>query len=136
MTWWDHRGTTEWVQYEFEAPRQVSAVRVYWFDDRAGGGHCALPATWQLLYRTANNKWVPVQNATQYGVDADQFNKVTFSAVSTTALRLQVQLRPDFSAGILEWEVAESAAEGQADLGSASAMRCRAEDAWLRSVRA
>ena len=30
MTWWDHKGTTEWAEYDFDKPRRVSAVEVYW----------------------------------------------------------------------------------------------------------
>ena len=38
FTWWDHRGTVEWIQREFAKSRKVSAVEVYWFDDGPGGG--------------------------------------------------------------------------------------------------
>src|SRR5208283_1246812 len=30
FTWWDHRGSAEWVQYDFDRPRRVSGVAVYW----------------------------------------------------------------------------------------------------------
>lgn len=26
FTWWDHRGTKEWVQYEFKSPQKVSGA--------------------------------------------------------------------------------------------------------------
>ncbi|MCA9290327.1 MAG: glycoside hydrolase family 127 protein, partial [Phycisphaerales bacterium] len=39
FTWWDHRGTTEWLQLDFPAPTTVSRVAVYWFDD-SGRGAC------------------------------------------------------------------------------------------------
>ncbi|MCX7048198.1 MAG: glycoside hydrolase family 127 protein, partial [Candidatus Sumerlaeota bacterium] len=42
FTWWDHRGTTEWVQYDFKEKTKVSAVEVYWFDD-TGRGQCRAP---------------------------------------------------------------------------------------------
>jgi hypothetical protein len=48
MTWWPRKGTTEWVQYDFDQPRQVSSVAVYWFDDTPGGG-CGLPRRWRVL---------------------------------------------------------------------------------------
>ena len=35
----------------------------------------------------------------------DKFNQATFDPVETTALRLEVQLLPDVSGGILEWQV-------------------------------
>ena len=43
FTWWDHRGTAEWVQYDFAKPTTVSTVSVYWFDDTGRGG-CRVPA--------------------------------------------------------------------------------------------
>ena len=33
LTWWDHKGTAEWLQYDFDRPTKVAAVEVYWFDD-------------------------------------------------------------------------------------------------------
>lgn len=42
MTWWDHRGSAEWVQYDFAAPKKISSAEVYWFDD-AGEGQCRVP---------------------------------------------------------------------------------------------
>jgi hypothetical protein len=40
-----------------------------------------------------------------YGTDKDKFNRVTFDAVETTAIRLEVRLSEGFSGGILEWRV-------------------------------
>lgn len=106
FTWWDHRGGTEWVQHDFEKTRKLSKSRVYWFDDRAGGGGCAVPASWKLLYRDAKKgEWVPVEVKGAYAVNADQFNTVEFEPVETTALRLEVKLQDDYSGGILEWRV-------------------------------
>jgi hypothetical protein len=35
----------------------------------------------------------------------DHFNRVAFAPVETKALRLEVQLQPGWSGGILEWKV-------------------------------
>ncbi|MGA2865709.1 MAG: beta-L-arabinofuranosidase domain-containing protein [Verrucomicrobiota bacterium] len=105
FTWWDHRGSPEWVQYDFAKPRRVSAVEVYWFDD-TGDGSCRVPASWKLLYK-AGQDWKPVEDASQYSTRLDTYNRVNFKPVQTTALRLEVQLQPDFSGGILEWKVKE-----------------------------
>ena len=108
FTWWDHRGTTEWVQYDFAGgPRKVSTAAVYWFDDEPAGGRCRVPQSWTLLYRDAAGGWKPVANATEHGTEKDAFNAVKFDPVETTALRLEARLRPDFSGGILEWRVGE-----------------------------
>jgi len=105
FTWWDHRGTTEWVQYDFDKPKRIAGVEVYWFDD-TGRGQCRTPASWQLLYKE-DSGWKPVSGAGKYGVEKDKFNKVTFDAVETSELRIEVQLQEEFSGGILEWRVIE-----------------------------
>lgn len=103
MTWWPHLGTAEWVQYDFASPMKISRASVYWFDD-AGNGQCRLPASWKILYRDGD-QWREVANAKMPPIASNEFNHATFDTVQTTALRLEVQLRPDFSGGILEWQV-------------------------------
>lgn len=103
FTWWDHRGSKEWVQYEFKKPASVSSVSVYWFDD-TGRGQCRVPASWRLLYRDGG-EWKPVEDASAYGVARDTYNKTAFKGVTTDALRVEVQLQDTFSGGILEWSV-------------------------------
>jgi hypothetical protein len=105
FTWWDHRGTSEWVQYEFSNNRRVSSVEVYWFDD-TGAGSCRVPESWKLLFQHGN-LWEPVDNQTSYTVVRDMYNRVAFKPVTTTGLRLEVKLQRDFSGGILEWKVAD-----------------------------
>ena len=109
FTWWPHRGTTEWVQYDFDKPKKVSGAVVYWFDDTAGSGGCRIPMSWRWLYKQAG-QWKQVRNASGYGVANDKSNRVKFvnvkfDPIQTTALRLEVQLDPDFSGGIFEWQV-------------------------------
>lgn len=107
FTFWDHKGTTEWVTYDFEAIRRVSATRVYWFDDEPKGGGCRVPAGWEVQYKKGDD-WLPVQltGGSTYAVDKDRFCDVMFQDVETTALRLLIRLQPGFSAGLLEWEIA------------------------------
>jgi len=103
FTWWDHKGTTEWVQYDFDEPRTISGTAVYWFDDTGTGG-CRVPAAWRLLYK-AGDQWKQVPDVTDYPIQKDTFNTVTFQPIQTTALRLEVRLQPDYSGGILEWQL-------------------------------
>ncbi|HEX2972279.1 MAG TPA: beta-L-arabinofuranosidase domain-containing protein [Tepidisphaeraceae bacterium] len=103
FTWWDHKGTTEWIQYEFDKPRTIKGAEVYWFDD-TGTGYCRVPQSWRLLYK-AGDEWKPMTSATAYGTARDQFNKATFDAIETTAIRLEVKLQPEYSGGILEWRL-------------------------------
>jgi hypothetical protein len=101
--WWPEKGSTEWVEYAFDAPRAVSEIEVYWFDD-TGSGECRLPASWRLLYKDGE-QWKPVVNASPYGIEKDRFNTLRFEPVTTSGLRLEVTLQPQWSAGIQEWRV-------------------------------
>lgn len=103
FTWWDHRGSAEWVGYRFDEPRRISGCEVYWFDD-TGVGQCRVPASWRVTYLDGE-EWRPVANPTGYGVAKDTYNRVDFDPVETTAIRIEVQLQPGFSGGILEWKL-------------------------------
>jgi len=103
-TWWNHKGSTEWAQYDFDRPRRVSSVALYWWDDRPAGGGCAVPRSWRLLYED-NGQWRTVKENSDYGIEKDRFNEVSFDAVDTTSLRIEVQLQDAYSGGVLEWKV-------------------------------
>ncbi len=103
FTWWPHKGSAEWVQYDFEKSRKVSGVSVFWFDD-TGVGQCRVPQSWKLLYR-AGGDWKPVPGAGEFGVKKDAWNNVQFPAIEASALRIEAQLQPEFSGGILEWKI-------------------------------
>jgi len=106
MTWWDHKGTSEWVEYHFRTPRQIGTSAAYWFSDE-GHGQCRVPAEWRLLWRDGND-WKPVKltSGSGYSRHLDRLNKVDFEPVTTSALRLEVTLQPKYSGGILEWTAA------------------------------
>ncbi|MFG2043215.1 RICIN domain-containing protein [Dactylosporangium sp. NPDC048998] len=104
MTWWDHLGTSEWAQLTYATPINTGAVSLYWFDD-TGVGQCRVPQSWQLQYLNASGQWTAVSGASAYGTALNTFNRVTFNAVTTTALRVVVQLKAGVSSGILEWLV-------------------------------
>jgi uncharacterized protein len=103
FTWWGHRGTTEWVQYDFDRTCKLSKVEVYWFDDTGGGG-CRIPATWRVLCRQ-DGQWRLVSGNGPLKAEKDRFNTIGFEPQTTDALRLDVQLQSGFSGGILEWRV-------------------------------
>jgi DUF1680 family protein len=105
MTFWDHRGTKEWIELDFAKARSVHAVRVYWFDD-TGKGSCRVPAAWSLSYR-AGSEWKPVapRNTSKFTAARDAWSSVELEPVDASALRIDVELERDFSAGVLEWQV-------------------------------
>lgn len=106
FTFWDRRGTTEWVQYDFAGgeERLTSGVEVYWFDDSRRRGGCRVPRGWRVLLRRAG-EWRPVVPEAPAGVELDAFNRVDFEPALADAVRLEVDLREGYSAGILEWRV-------------------------------
>ncbi len=103
MTWWDKKGSVEWVQYDFGQSREVSATEVYWFDDTGQGG-CRVPESWRVLYRR-NGRWEPAGDFGSMPAVKDELNVAEFGPVTTDALRIEVQLQAGVSGGILEWRV-------------------------------
>jgi hypothetical protein len=81
------------------------SARVYWFDD-TGRGACRLPASWKIEYRDGAD-WNPVASASEYPVKKDGWCEVSFTPVTTTALRLSVKLQGRWAAGVHEWKVDE-----------------------------
>jgi len=103
LHWWPRKDTIEWVQYDFDQAHTISSSRVYWFDDGPWGG-CRIPASWKLYY-LKDGAWIPVRNTTAYEIAKDKYCGVSFEPVTTSALRLEVRLPVDNSAGIHEWSV-------------------------------
>lgn len=68
-------------------------------------GGCRVPKSWTISYRDDQGNWKPVEPPDQYGVEKGVGNTVNFKAVKTKALRLEVTLPDDNSAGLFEWSV-------------------------------
>ncbi|MDR3717957.1 MAG: glycoside hydrolase family 127 protein [Bryobacteraceae bacterium] len=103
--WYPSKGTVEWAEYDFGRTVPVGETSVYWFDD-TGAGECRVPKSWRVLYRDGA-EWKPVENSQAYTSGKDRYNTISFKPVSTTGLRLEVTLQPEWSAGIQKWKVAE-----------------------------
>ncbi len=122
--WWLKTGTEESIGYKFKKPEKVSTVEVYWLAFDHYDVIYKAPESWKLLYKDGNS-WKEVQNPTAYGTAIDQYNKVQFDPVTTTELKMVVQLqrpvsevtteekgpqivdvgRRGFSGGVIEWKV-------------------------------
>ena len=85
---------------------KVAGVEVYWFDDAPGGG-CRIPQSWRVMYNKGG-QWKEVTGASDYAVKKDAYNKVTFEAVETESLRVEVELQTGYSGGVLEWKILNS----------------------------
>ncbi len=94
---WPQQGA-QWVQYTWPAAVSLNRVQAYWFDDNQG---IDLPASCSVQYWTGS-AWQDVPAASACGVAANTFNTVTFTAVSTTQLRLTIVSRTGLSTGLIE----------------------------------
>ncbi|HVE43020.1 MAG TPA: beta-L-arabinofuranosidase domain-containing protein [Planctomycetota bacterium] len=111
FTWWSHQGTAEWIAYEFPAPTTVWRSDIFWFSDAGAGGGCDFPQSFSHEYWTGSS-WQPVTLLHDYAHTNDLFSDghfsiVRFAPVTTTKIRLSVQLKPGKSGGILEWRLPE-----------------------------
>ncbi len=100
-------GKLHWVRKVFDAPATVSSCSVWWFDESATRGDVRLPKWWKVLYKQ-DGQWHEVANPSGYGTEPGRFNTVTFTPVTTTELRLDVQTQDQpqrFAMGICEWKI-------------------------------
>jgi hypothetical protein len=102
--WWPKKASTEWIAYTFPQESEVSTSHVYWFSDKPWGG-CAVPKAWRILYQTASGEWQPVEGTDSYPTHVGTPSTVHFTPVRTKALRLEVTLPDNDSAGLFEWSV-------------------------------
>jgi len=103
LTFWDHKGTTEWVQYDFKEERTISNIHIYWFDDGPVGG-CRIPETWKITY-LKNGEWKEISKHGEYPVLKDEFTSIEISSIKTKSMKLEIKLQENFSGGILEWKL-------------------------------
>ncbi len=101
---WPHKGGTEWLSYEFSKTERVNGVTVSWFSDE-GQGECRLPKAWRLLYQNEAGEWLPVSGASAYVIRKSEPVKIAFPPVAARALKLELDLAENFSAGLYEWSV-------------------------------
>jgi hypothetical protein len=99
--WWPDKDKWEWIQYDFEKPEKISKIKVYWFDD-GSDGECRIPDDWELVYKSGN-EWKPVKATTPCKVTKDVWNILTFDPITTSAVKIRIKLKKDFSGGIHEW---------------------------------
>lgn len=111
MNWWPRPSTgSAWVQYTFAKAVQLSESSVYWFSD-SGTGNCRVPRAWRLMYLDhsagESGTWRPVvlKKGSHYTTVERGFNTMSFEKVTTTALRLEIDLLDGHSGGVEEWSV-------------------------------
>ena len=101
--WWPKKAVTEWIEYELPEVSTVSKTRVYWYDDSPWGG-CRVPKAWRIYYKY-QGEWKAVENVDSYGTMRGELNTVNFKPVTTTAVRMEIDLPDDNASGLFEWEI-------------------------------
>ncbi len=97
------------LQYNFKDPEKMSSVEVYWCEfDSCGNpfAHFNAPASWKLFYKVGET-WKEVDAKNKYGVLLDHYNKVSFTTVTSTGLRIEATPNKDGKVALLEWKVNE-----------------------------
>ncbi|MEU8006732.1 hypothetical protein AB0B66_36715 [Catellatospora sp. NPDC049111] len=93
---WPNTGQ-QWALLTWSTAQTVRVADVYFFDDNGG---VRLPASWTLQYWNGTS-YVAVPGAGGYPVALNQYNRVTFTSVNTTRLRVVLNSGQG-SVGLLE----------------------------------
>lgn len=101
--WYPLNDTTIWVQYDFVKQEKITSSKIYWFDDGPFGG-CRIPQDWEIRYKSGN-LWLPIKTTSSYTLSKDDWDKVDFEPIKTSALRLYIELPKNYSTGLHEWVV-------------------------------
>ena len=102
--WWPKQGVTEWIAYEFPEASTVQSSTVYWYDDGPWGG-CRVPKAWRIFFKNDNGEWQSVSGVDKYPTTKGTACTVNFEPVKTKAIKIEIDLPSDNSAGLFEWSV-------------------------------
>ncbi len=83
--------------------RTVRSVEVHWYVDPQNPSS-QLPVAWKV-YTLQNDRWVEVDAAGEYGVTEGEPGRISFEAVETNAVRLEIMAEPGASAGPRDWSI-------------------------------
>ncbi len=105
-TWHNWNGGNQsgsaWVQLTWNEEQTITGCDSYYFRDGNGNFY---PASASIYYLDKDGKtWKSVTNVKGLGVELDRYNKTTFDAVKTKALRMQMT-PGKLALGVIEWKV-------------------------------
>ncbi len=92
---WPETGQ-QWAELTWPAAQTLGRAEVYFFDDEQG---IDMPSAWKLQYWNGSS-YVDLPGS--YGLAKNQFNSVSFTAVSSTRLRVVLTSTGTASLGLLE----------------------------------
>ncbi|MEV6302566.1 DUF6055 domain-containing protein [Actinoplanes sp. NPDC051861] len=94
---WPNSGQ-QWAELTWPSNVTLGRAQVYIFDDNGG---VRLPSSWKLQYWTGS-AYADVAASSGYSVNANAYNSVSFTPVSTSRLRVLMQSNGTSSVGLLE----------------------------------
>lgn len=100
FAWWPESNSEEYVIWKFDAAKTISKTAVYWYIDEDS---TTTPEWWKLYYKSGD-EWIEMENTSPYTLEKDHFNEVSFTPVTTTAIKLETRLGGR-SGGISEWQI-------------------------------
>jgi len=109
FTWFERRGSREWVEYQFSAPKRIASSEVYWAgsgDESDRRAAVRLPESWWIEYWDGS-RWQRPPGVSSYPVNAGGVSHVSFTPVTSSRFRLVAQLRENSGGGLFEWRVGE-----------------------------
>jgi hypothetical protein len=94
---------------EFDRPRTVGSVAVYWYEESGGEGeHVRLPRDWWVDYRVGDGEWTRMKKyiTDDYGLERDKFNVVRPAApLKCDAISIRILPQVGYCMGVHEIQV-------------------------------
>lgn len=109
-TWSGNHPATRWLQYDWTTPQRVAGAEIAFWSDQtnpASADGVNIPKGWKAQYWTGS-AWADVTGASEYTVNRDAVNTLTFDAVTTTKMRVVLQAAgtgPYAAVAVSEWKV-------------------------------
>ncbi len=98
--WGGNNGAPAWIQYKWDETQIIAGVDLYFFKD--GNGNFS-PSNYSIEYLNEDGNWYAVTNASGLGVNSNVYNKTTFDAVVTKALKITMTPATQ-GCGVIEWK--------------------------------
>lgn len=98
--WHGDQTADAWVQYAWKQPVLLTDTNAYYFFD----GSNFDPSAARFQYQDDQGKWQDCQNVQGAGTTLNQFNKTTFTPVTTKTFRM-ILTPGHLGIGVIEWQV-------------------------------
>ncbi len=116
VNWWTPPGAECKLWYTWDDPVTMNAFDIYWRVNRTDdkkGGWMKTPGSLEISYLDEEGNWQKATLKTEYAdcVKTDQYNRITFDEITTTAVRLDMTINTSEEnevagcTGVYRWKV-------------------------------